>query len=230
MTTLIEDRDSDSALNALKDGLDGEYGARGLRVELDYCSYDYNDETGDDDALWMYGDIYDGDDPVGRLKRVFSTDEYGNVKVHNELLEIQKGYRGSGFGTNFYRSIESWYRRSGVPYIDIMAALEDGAYSWGKAGFIWDPRKKVQNRSHMTMIIHQMKEFLDEMPTDEDRENLEEFMEQFESTDSDDWPPPFAISTWTDSEGVEWGRKFLYRRTWLGIKFLQHPETIPGFD
>ena len=201
----------DDAFKLLKDSLDGEYGALKFRL---------TDVTKNGSVVSFDGHIYNpAGRKIGRVSRTISKQFDGRTKVHNDLMQIQKPWRGQGFASNFYGATESWYRRAGVDYIDIHAALEDGAYTWAKAGFTWDPSMNDANSWHIKAIRNSMKVHASVLPQ-HDRERLMDLAARMELPDASNWPHPRTIAMFTDSAGNDLGRSILHHQEWMGIKPL----------
>jgi SPP1 gp7 family putative phage head morphogenesis protein len=73
---------------------------------------------------------------VGKVRRNFQAQVEQNIVDHN-IIMIKDKYKGQGFGSDFSRFSEAWYKAAGVNQIDLTAALSDGSYTWAKAGYDW---------------------------------------------------------------------------------------------
>ena len=76
---------------------------------------------------------------AGKVKRSFTEHNIDKrIEVHHDLMNLNESQRGKGFSSDFSRFSEAWYKAAGgVSEITITAALEDGAYTWAKAGYDW---------------------------------------------------------------------------------------------
>jgi hypothetical protein len=43
--------------------------------------------------------------------------------------------QGSGFAEKFNQNLYSWYRQSGIRFVDIKANIDVGGYAWARAGY-----------------------------------------------------------------------------------------------
>lgn len=206
-------------VDLLTSSLSGEYGKSGMRVEITGVERTTQESEGFE-SLYVYGTINapDGEE-IGELARTITYDDDGRLKVHNDLLQINEDWRGKGFASNFYGATESWFRRAGVEYIDIMASLEDGAYTWGKSGFTWDPAHVGPNSWFIGSIRQSMREHAEKLNA-HDKARLLALERRMYSDDLDSWPHPRTISMFTDSDGNELGRSIMHYQDWYGIKPL----------
>lgn len=196
--------------------LEGMYGG----LELRNVKTTARDNTAT--SMKFTGDAYLGEEKVGLVTRSMSYDAAGNLKVHNDYLTLNGGQppgkgKRKGFASNLYPAFESWYRRSGVTYIDIDATLEDGAYTWALAGFTWRPQHPNPEN-----IVHSMRNAANDpdMPAVDQQRLIamaDKFVGGFANTT---WPHPRDIATFTDSNGKGWGRSILRQQGWSGVKIL----------
>jgi len=79
---------------------------------------------------------------AGKVKRSFMEHNIDKrIEVHHDLMKLNEAQRGKGFSSDFSRFSEAWYKAAGgVSEITITAALEDGAYTWAKAGYDWSQK------------------------------------------------------------------------------------------
>jgi SPP1 gp7 family putative phage head morphogenesis protein len=76
---------------------------------------------------------------AGRVKRTFTLDADNN-SVYHDIMRLEDQFKGQGFSSDFSRFSEAWYRVAGINRIDVTAALQDGSYTWAKAGYDWSIR------------------------------------------------------------------------------------------
>jgi hypothetical protein len=89
----------------------------------------------------VLGDIFDADTggQIGRFDRKISMGAFGVPEVEHVWFKIEdEGARGTGFGTKFIQQSEGYYISQGFSRITTHAGLEDGGYTWARAGFDWD--------------------------------------------------------------------------------------------
>ncbi|GAA4599535.1 hypothetical protein BJY16_003111 [Actinoplanes octamycinicus] len=74
---------------------------------------------------------------VGRSTRTLERHpEEGYLHVKNNSLHLNRSVQGGGFAREFNSHLESWYRESGVRYVEVNTA-EVGGYAWARQGFEW---------------------------------------------------------------------------------------------
>lgn len=92
-------------------------------------------------AVVVYGNLYDDatGGALGRFERKFTMGEFGVPEVEHVWFKIEDaGARGTGFGTRFIQQSEGYYISQGFSRITVHAGLEDGGYTWARAGFDWN--------------------------------------------------------------------------------------------
>ena len=114
---------------AIVDIIEGREFGSGFHVVLDEIELHAN-------LFGFSADIYQGDRRVGSTTRTFLRDEDdGTLSVDHAYLSLHDSARRHGFASSWNRYLEAWYRRSGLLFITIHAALDDGGYVWAAAGF-----------------------------------------------------------------------------------------------
>lgn len=82
------------------------------------------------------GKVYTPDRQVaGRFQRFLKRDEDGKLYVVHDLLKLEPEFTGQGFGTDFTRAAEDFYRSQGYDRIETLAGLTNGPYMWALMGF-----------------------------------------------------------------------------------------------
>lgn len=183
------------------------------------------------DELYIRGNLTDSitGEYAGSFERTFKRGIDNVLYVDHDLLEISKGFRGKGFGTSFSNFSERWYRASGVDRIGVSASMDDGAYTWAKAGFQWaekptsvikDIRSKFKGIIDRDSIFHTVPQNLH----GEVIKKSEALWETLNNGDYDspDYPTPFEIANLQEPKinGEPFGKWLLYQSDWLGVKKL----------
>lgn len=122
--------DRQSALRQMSRAINGTYGSKGLRAEVN----DLESVSGDRATVsgWVLG--ADGS-PAGSFVRTFDVDDRGQRYAYHKYLKIDGNNQGSGFAEEFNRNLYDWYRRSGISYVNVHANIDVGGYTWATQGF-----------------------------------------------------------------------------------------------
>lgn len=168
---------------------------------------------------------------VGKVTRIF-TDTADGLVVKHDHLELRPDARGQGFGTEFSKWSEDWYKQNGVKRIDIFAALDDGGYTWAKAGYdfakkpdylIMRLRSKAVNIK-VEGVVDGVAKSGQSAASNEIADRLNAIADKLENTDfsSPDYPTPAELANMTGPsiDGIPWARWALQKGAWLGKKEL----------
>lgn len=116
---------------------------------------------------------------AGRFKRLLRRDENGRLYVSHDLLKLESEFTGQGFGTDFTKAAENFYRSMGYDRIETMAGLDNGPYMWALMGFKFqlDSQKTitgldVRRTSEYIRVYLKNKKELDEMYPDDPEARL----------------------------------------------------------
>jgi hypothetical protein len=104
----------------------------------------------DGNGLRISGIIYSPEgEGVGEFVRTFEPD--GNsVRVSHDIFRISdEMYQGKGFGRGFIENQENAYIAAGVTRVNLYSAW-DGAYTWSRAGYDFDPEKVGNSITEIT--------------------------------------------------------------------------------
>jgi GNAT superfamily N-acetyltransferase len=204
--------DKDQRIAAINEVFQGRDFA-GFKVE-------YTSSRGPKDYLAIVkGDIIgpDGGD-AGTIERWFDRDADGSIFVKHELLSLERRYRGQGFSTEFSKFSEDFYRSIGIKKIKIDAGLEDGAYTWAKAGYTW------RTGSEPVVISKEKIWDLEERGLTKEAERLRAIREVMDNytIDYENYPQPFELANMQGPEidGMPFGRWLLHKEYWEGEKKL----------
>jgi hypothetical protein len=171
-----------------------------------------------DNLVTMRGNILSPDGFVaGDIARTFKLDN-GSLIVKHELLELKKEFRGQGFSTEFSKFSEDFYRSVGVKKITLDAGLQDGAYTWAKAGYTWEAGSEPIVISFNKWDELQNRGFSDEAAR---LRALRKKMDDH-TVDWEEYPQPFEIANMKgpDIDGMPFGRWLLKDEYWSGEKTL----------
>lgn len=131
--------DREAAQRGFGRAIDGTYGTKGLRAEVE----DF--ETMADDEGTISGSIMDANGlRSGSFVRSFGVDDRGQRYAYHEYLKINGDNQGSGFAEEFNRNLYDWYRRSGISYVNVHANIDVGGYTWATQGFEFESAREYQ--------------------------------------------------------------------------------------
>jgi len=100
--------------------------------------------------LKIKGDIIDSNTKqvIGGIVRTFTTDNNNLINVEHDYLAIhhifREEYKGFGVGRKVIHNSEAYYANAGIHKITVGTAW-DGARTWARAGFDWNPDYKNTN-------------------------------------------------------------------------------------
>jgi hypothetical protein len=96
----------------------------------------------DDGGIRVYGYVYSPQGyEIGEFSRTFYETPSGGVRAEHNVFQIRDpDYQGMGFGRFFTESVEAAYISGGVEKINLWSAW-DGAYTWSRAGYDFDPNQ-----------------------------------------------------------------------------------------
>jgi len=164
---------------------------------------------------------------AGTVERIFIPNSDGETfTVKHEYLNLKSSTRGKGFSTAFSKFSEDWYKQSGVTRVKVEAALEDGAYTWARAGYSWDGKPTIvinySLRGRARDIL--LEKGLSEAQAISLSERLTALAERMDSEawDSPGYPTPLELANMEgpDIQGKSFGRWLLYNSNWDGVKDL----------
>lgn len=171
-------------------------------------------------------------DTAGKLVRSYErNNDNGTLTVGHSFFQLYTRYKGQGFSTAFSKFSEDLYRNSGVSQITLKAALDDGAYTWAKAGYTWTRRPlalvdhlkdKARNGLSDSKLLAANNLSDSEAAALKKRvRDLASVLENREFIDPS-YPTPFEIANMAgpDIDGVSFGRWLLREAGWSGKKDL----------
>jgi hypothetical protein len=110
--------------------MDRQFGAAGLRAEVDFVTYQ-------PDNVHFSGTIYKPDGAsIGTYDRVIHRDVDGELYADHSYLKIDDpNVQGTGFADEFNERLYDWYRASGFQRVELDANIDIGGYAWARAGY-----------------------------------------------------------------------------------------------
>lgn len=89
------------------------------------------------DGFMINGSILNADgEQVGIFTRVLyrATGDHPSY-VANAYLRIDSSAQGSGFASQFNKTMFDWYRQAGIDHVEVHANIDVGGYTWAAQGF-----------------------------------------------------------------------------------------------
>lgn len=180
----------------------------------------------------------DSGENAGSFKRTFFKGADGSLTVEHELLFLKPEYRGQGFSTEFGKFSEAYYRANGVKAIDVYASLQNGGYTWAKAGYEFagtptgvieqisnraerlraaslDETDRIRNKFYNGISAEEAGQLADRLGALVEQMNNEGYS-------SPRYVKPFEIANMVGPEidGKSFGRWLLDGTSWFGVKTL----------
>ena len=161
---------------------------------------------------------------VGYLRRDFYLDEQGRPIVHNANIYLDDEIRGQGLGGLLTRSLEDYYRRSGVHALYHMAGGEDGGLVWARAGHTFDTaplHPGDTERARLADSVDSITYRIEDVQTTAsfaDRQRLAELAARFTGP-IDGYPTPHEIVT-TTGDDARLGERVMRGSSWWATKIL----------
>lgn len=166
----------------------------------------------------VYGFIYNGTvldrrgDRVGNFYgRVIRDPIDGRIYVYDQWLRLRPDARGKGFSTAFSAALENYYRRSGVDSIFL-----NGGYTAAKAGYDWNLRSRVWDRSILDLRAQWRKEMWE--LSEADRVTVGTKLDRFDGPIAD-WPSPLELVSLSGDDPAL-GKRLMEETFWPGVKKL----------
>ena len=119
----------------------------GTKTTVEIKLNSYRTDAGE---LRISGDIIDSNTKqvIGGITRTFTTDNNNSINVEHDYLAIHHAfrdeYKGFGVGRKVIHNSEAYYANVGVHKITVGTAW-DGARTWARAGFDWNPDYMPRN-------------------------------------------------------------------------------------
>jgi predicted ABC-type ATPase len=243
-TLKIEDPSRESVIRALQENdtitLDAMYrgglldnGNKSFGTELRLsASSSSATSRGNLSTYSVMGSIVDSDgEVVGEFSREFRLDEDGRLSVYHSLLRItDDSYKGTGFGSEFTKQSDDFYRRMGVESVSVHAAW-DGSYFWAIQGFEWDVEYAGGDKYDiLSGVPGNLQMALEDAKADgrtKDVEKLQDIIERMAGLEIDDpnFPSVLEIAKLQSEDPAlndrKWMKEILYNTLWHGRKYFR---------
>jgi len=87
-------------------------------------------------ATWLERLRTGGDQAVrrGSFAQSMVLHDSGRLEAHHSLLKVQRGFRGSGFGSELAEHGRAAYEAAGVDDVTMFAGMSVGGYAWARQG------------------------------------------------------------------------------------------------
>jgi GNAT superfamily N-acetyltransferase len=173
----------------------------------------------------VHGTLTDADSGayLGKFERTFSEDYNGGIQVEHVWFRIDDpDYRGTGFGTEFIRQQEDFYISQGMSRITVHAGLEDGGYTWARAGFDWD---SDQGDYALGSVYNYIEDYVASGGSDPDNFFRDVALPALDGTSGDPYPSPneLAMHGYTPGATTWPGKEAMSGSDWYGEKLLPPP-------
>lgn len=211
--------EADAALTSMwEENLQGEYGKSGVHVE-DVEAYF------DGDLLNLRGNFIDRE---GMLSGHFERSIWPNEASH-DLLTIDAEHQGKGIATDFNGRMEDWYAHNGISQVKVHAAMQNGGYTWARAGYDWEkpqagkfhPDFFTDMRQHMLDTAKVYRAKGDTATADRLQAIQTQFVLGVASGDYSKMPHPWELANMKASDGTPIGKTLLVGTNWHGVKQLR---------
>jgi glycosyltransferase involved in cell wall biosynthesis len=204
--------------------LDGREFA-GLRLRLDLS--DPNSVSVMRHDITVRADILDPErGHVGQTVRVFHRDHDGSLYAEHIALRLSPDVQGRGFGSEWNRFLEDWYRYSGVHHIEIHASSSVGGFASARGGYDWAPNTEHRANAVLGRLRAEMRA-LDESIAElrQQREAAQQVLDRAarHPFGSANYPTPFEVAHagWNGQHGRDatWiGKRAMLGADWKGVK------------
>nr|WP_286175352.1 alpha/beta hydrolase [Mycobacterium sp. DL99] len=212
MGDLVDSLDAVRITQLARD-LSGTYGP--YRVE-------FRGEAEED--VFLSGVILNGDNVIGKIAYSFFRDGDGLLVAHHEEVRIfDNQFRGQGFSKAFSAELESYYRRSGVDRI-VLVAEEDGGNAWARRGFTWD--REPERLARSLGSVKDAAQVLREQVSPEARALLDEIIARLEP-DHPRLPEPIDLASLASAQEPALGRQLMTDTGWFAVKYVGDVSADP---
>jgi GNAT superfamily N-acetyltransferase/predicted ABC-type ATPase len=147
------------------------------------------------------------------------SDPFRATEMHNDLMSIDRAYRGQGVAMDLYRRQENWAIANGVKKITIHANIDVGGYAWARAGYDYQTRDGAAMHIRRALLNG-----TGDTSETADSARLELRAMQRRMSESDWYPTPFEVSRvgWTPNAGNMWpGKRWTLGTDWMAVKKLR---------
>ena len=178
----------------------------------------------------IYGAVYSPEGgQIGEFARTFYPTESGGVRAEHDIFQIYTPeYQGMGFGRFFTENVEAAYISGGVEKINLYSAW-DGAYTWSRAGYDFDPNqyKLSDSIGSMKNANWRFSEF-----SEGDKAKYEDLVERSTSLDLKDprFPFPHEWASLPNAKNVLFNEKVHFEKVLSaeGTRLREQPIDADG--
>lgn len=160
-------------------------------------------------------------DTRGEFSRDFILDKSGMFSVvKHDLLKLdEKETRGQGVGSQFAMVSDDFYKGLGIRAIALDAALDDGAYTWARAGYDW--QSEEARKSFLDNLSSKLDSF-----SDEEKPLVIDLIAQAKSEkfDSPNRLTPFVFTLFGGSKNA------LFKQYWAARKEISQIADMPDLE
>ena len=160
-------------------------------------------------------------DTRGEFSRDFVLDKSGMFSVvKHDLLKLdEKETRGQGVGSQFAMVSDDFYKGLGIRAIALDAALDDGAYTWARAGYDW--QSEEARKSFLNNLSSKLDSF-----SDEEKPLVIDLIAQAKSEnfDSANRLTPFVFTLFSGSKNA------LFKQYWAARKEISQIADMPDLE
>ncbi|WP_322786874.1 toxin glutamine deamidase domain-containing protein [Mycolicibacterium septicum] len=184
--------------------------------------------------VMLTGDIYDGDNKIGKIQRSFDRDSAGNLVAYhsgfviNEKLADGTPLRGRGFSKAVTSELERFYVHSGIDRIEL-TTHDKGAYAWARRGYAWDPgaRQLQESLDRVKMSAGQLRETV----SDEAKAILDQVVRQLDPSNPR-LPEPIDLANLATTAEPDLGRRLLDGTGAVpgrnGVHYVKYLDSAPA--
>jgi ribosomal protein S18 acetylase RimI-like enzyme len=178
----------------------------------------------------VYGYVYSPEgNEIGEFARTFYPTRSGGIRAEHDIFQISDpDYQGRGFGRFFTDNVEAAYISGGVEKINLFSAW-DGAYTWSRAGYDFDPRpfKLADSIGSMNNANWRFSEF-----SEGDKAKYEDLVERSASLDLKDprFPFPHEYASLPGAKDVLYNEKVHFEKVLSaeGTRLREQPIDADG--
>lgn len=160
-------------------------------------------------------------DTRGEFSRDFVLDKSGMFSVvKHDLLKLdEKETRGQGVGSQFAMVSDDFYKGLGIRAIALDAALDDGAYTWARAGYDW--QSEEARKSFLNNLSSKLDSF-----SDEEKPLVIDLLAQAKSENFDNANrlTPFVFTLFGGSKNA------LFKQYWAARKEISQIADMPDLE
>jgi hypothetical protein len=113
--------------------------------------------------LFMEGKIVDKNgEHIGHFERHIEVERDGSLTAHHDTLVIDPAWHGVGLAQSFTSQSVDQYSKIGVEKIEVLAAMEVGAFAWARQGYQFEPKHEAIRKQWVEDRLLWVKKVADE--------------------------------------------------------------------